>query len=157
MTTKIDRETWTAVVNRTYEVEFDWIGIDRLGQIAVFSSFNKGFIPDKALLSFDKYKELDKLIDELPTITEAILCTRIKGDFKEWLSYSAKGLYGYDFQDAHREVRFGQYDLISKPEEPLTVTHIKTCDSVLQVVPFFDLVFGTYLSFNKLQLRENKN
>jgi hypothetical protein len=155
MTPKIDTETWEAIINRTLEVEFDWVGVDKLGQLAVFSSFNKAYIPAKVVSSFDKYQQLDKLIDALPHYTVGVLCTARDGQFKDWLSYSSKGLFAYDFQDAHRKPKLGQYDLISKPKEPLTIAKLKA--SVLQAVPFFDLVFDSDLSFDKLRVCENKN
>ncbi len=30
---KIENELWEVLVNQTYEMEFDWVGIDKIGQI----------------------------------------------------------------------------------------------------------------------------
>ena len=157
MTPKIDKEQWTAIMDKTYEVEFDWLGVDKLGQIAMFSSFNKGFIPNLITKSFDKYQQLDITIDSLKIITQAILYTKRKGKFQDWILYSQKGFFAYDYQDAHRDTKLGQYDLISKPANPLTINKTFALAAFNDIIPKFDIIFNTDIAFQTLRKTEIKN
>ena len=137
----MDKETWDAIINRSYDLEFDWFGVDILGQIAVFSSFNRGFIPTKAISSLEKYIEFQNVIKALPKKTNVKLCAKNDGDFSDWISYSEKGLYSFDYQDAHRKIKTGCYDLIAKPRKPLSILNIENFKQYLEILPEFELIF----------------
>lgn len=154
---KINIEQWDAVINQSYQVEFDWIGIDSLDQIAIFSSFNKGHIPHIVKSSFELYKQLFALIDKFPRFTTAVLVTKENGVFNDWLVYSQKGLYAFDYQDVHRENKFNQYDLISKPVAPLIINQVKNIELYLSIIPRFNLVFNDNISFQQLKETELTN
>ncbi|MDB5012940.1 MAG: hypothetical protein JWQ25_1142 [Daejeonella sp.] len=147
----MNQETWNAITDRTYDLEFDWFGVDKLGAISMFSSFNRGFIPSKAISSIEKYTELEKLIKELPKITTAKLYTKSDGDFSDWILYSEKGLFSFDYQDAHRETKVNRYDLIAEPQNPLHVYDIQNLNLFMSILPQFDLVFSEDLTFEKLE------
>lgn len=144
-------EIWNAIKNQAYDLEFDWFGIDKTGQISVFSSFNRGYVPKKFLLSLEKYLKLQQLILDLPKITTAKIYTQEKGNFSDWISYSEKGIFGFDYQDAHRVDKINQYDLITKPSKSLVVKNIKSISYLMDVIPIFDLTFENDISFEKLK------
>ena len=144
-------EIWNAIKNQSYDLEFDWFGIDKVGQISVFSSFNRGYTPKKAILSQEKYFQLQKLILNLPIITKAITFTNEKGNFSDWISYSEKGLFAFDYQDAHRVNKTDLYDLITKPIKPLLASHIKELNYFIEIIPVFDLIFENNISFEDLK------
>lgn len=148
----MNQEMWDAVINKTYNLEFDWFGIDRIGQISAFSSFNSGFIPSQAILSLQKYSALEKIIKDLPKVSKAKLCTNCKGDFSDFVSYSEKGLFSYDYQDVHRQAKMNCYDLISQPEKPINITNVQGLDCLLEIIPIFDLVFNNNITFQELEV-----
>lgn len=147
----MNNETWNAIENQSYDLEFDWFGIDKLGQISVFSSFNRGYIPKKAILSQEKYFQLQRLILNLPNITKAITYTNEKGNFCDWISYSEKGLFAFDYLDAHRVDKTNLYDLITKPVKPLLISNIKEINYFIEIIPVFDLIFEDNISFEDLK------
>lgn len=150
MLPKITQEQWGAIVDNLYEVEFDWVGIDKNLQIGVFSSFNKGFVPKKAISSFEKYQQLGLLIDSLPKNSKAILFTQEKGNFNDWIAYSEQGLYAFDYQDAHRQQKLNRYDLIYMPEKPVRSTQYKEFGILKEIIPSFNLSFEDNLTFTTL-------
>ena len=52
------------------------------------------------------------------------------GGYEDWLAHSRRGLYGYDYQDAHRVIPCGQYDLLTVPSIPIHVADLKLADEV---------------------------
>jgi len=153
---ELTKDEWDAVINKTYELEFDWIAIDKLDQVAVFFSCNQGYIADKAKLSFELYNRLFSLIDSLPGITEAKSVIKIGGNSGHWQKLSRKGLFAFDYQDIHRTSKLNQYDLISKPAVPLKSSQISGIDQCLDIIPRFNLIFESDISFQKLQEFEYK-
>ena len=59
-------------------------------------------IPEKVKKSYDNYVGLKQLIDSLPKSTTYILRTTEQDNFSDWFTYAEKGLFAFDFQDAHR-------------------------------------------------------
>lgn len=147
----MNNETWNAVRNQSYDLEFDWFGIDKIGQISAFSSFNRAYVPKKAISSLEKYLQLQKLIIDLPNFTTAKIHTTEKGNFSDWISYSEKGIFGFDFHDVHRINKINQYDLITKPNEPLLVSSIDKINYLMDAIPVFNLIFENDISFNVLK------
>ena len=135
---KIENKLWEVMVNQTYEIEFDWIGIDSIDQIGIFSSFNKGFIPDCFKLSYSKYCDLADLINSLPDISDSIIVFTGQGIFTDWINFSKKGLFGFDYQDAHRVTKLNQYDLITRPLKALNANDLKTLVDFMEL--FRDLI-----------------
>jgi len=137
----MDRETWNAVIDKSYDVEFDWFGIDKLGRIAVFSSLNRGFIPEKVTSSFEKFVEFEQQIKRLPKIGSAKIYTKNAGDFSDWKIYAEKGLISFDYQDAHRVEKTNSYDLIAKSKILLSILNIQDLNYFFEILPEFDLDF----------------
>jgi hypothetical protein len=150
----ISIEDWEAVINNTYEVEFDWIAINHIGQIAVFSSFNKGYIPEKAKTSFELHQMLQSFINSILISTTANLTTKESGNFKLRLKNSKKGLFTFDYQDAHRNIKLNRYDLISQPNMPKTVNQLDGIDKFMSIIPTFNLAFDENISFEQLKTTE---
>ncbi|RZL43978.1 MAG: hypothetical protein EOP00_21960 [Pedobacter sp.] len=152
----MDKEIWNAVINKSYDVEFDWFGIDKVGKIAFFSSFNRGFIPSQVTSSFEKFIEFKKTVDSLQKITTAEICTKNNGDFSDWISYSEKGLFSFDYQDAHRKIKTHAYDLISKPKNPLNILNIENFNYFKEILPKFLLNFEDLENEISFKTLENK-
>ena len=145
---------WNDVINRLYEIEYDWFGVDNLGQIAIFSSIGKGYIPTKAPSSYDKYIGLDDLMYYLPDITGAVVVMKEKRDNSYWEKQSTKGLFAYDYFDFLRKQKLEQYDLVSIPVTPLRFDSIPDIDSYIEIIPRFNLIFQNDISFRDLEQAE---
>lgn len=148
----INSQQWEAIVNNSYAIEFDWIGTNHIGHTAVFSSYNTGYIPEKVKYSFELYLQLDSFIQSINRNTTAILVTKEKGNFKDWLSYTAKGLFAFDYQDIHRKQKLDRYDLIAQPTTPLS--NLKGIEKFINIIPTFNLVFDENISIEQLKKSE---
>ena len=137
-----DESAWQAVVDQSYAFEFDWYGVDRIGHVAAFSSYGRGVIPSVVKTCREGYNALYELIAAVPKSTQAELVYKGNGRYDDWLAYSGRGLYGYDYQDAHRAIPRGQYDLLTVPATPIHVADLKLADELRRIMPRIDVVFG---------------
>jgi len=142
------------VINRMYEIEYDWFGVDNLNQIAIFSSIGKGYIPAKALSSYDKYMGLDDLMYHLPNITNPVVLMKERKNNSYWEKQSQKGLFAFDYFDIHRKQKFEQYDLVSVPATPINFNSIPDIDLYTEIISRFNLIFQGNISFIDLQKAE---
>lgn len=147
-------ENWIDISKGASWSEFEWIGIDNSGQIGVFSSASMGYIPPKVFSSYDAYIVCDSVLYGLPVFTNAKLFTKESGRFDDWLDFSTKGLFGCDYQDIHRKLKFDRYDLISIPEKPLLVDALPEIEAFNEIVPRFNISFNGDLSFSQLREAE---
>jgi hypothetical protein len=79
--------------------EFDWLGIDRNGRVAVFSNAGYGPLPETVN---ERPADVDAALEragELPAIGSAGTVENSGGgDYSFWYCYSAKGFYTYDWR-----------------------------------------------------------
>lgn len=141
---------WESIKTQSSEMEFDWIGIDMSGKLALFSSFNVGFVPSNVTKSLKSYRELAIKINNLPSICAGEILLSDGGDYSFFQEYSEKGLICYDNMDVHREKNLNRYDLISIPRKPLTVYQAEL-ESCLEIIPVFDLHFNSHITFSDLE------
>ena len=121
----MNRNTWDNLIkDGAYSQEFDWLAIDNKGHLGIFTATMNAPIPDKVKSSFENYEELRRRIELTTKTTSAIVETREKGDFDDWIAYADKGFFAFDFQDIHRTEKKNQYDLIARPARPLTVDEL---------------------------------
>ena len=142
---------WEHIINGTYDMEFDYVAIDKTGQLAIFSTFNRGFKPKMVTNSFEVFVELDKLMETLPKLTEAIRKTESEGDYGDWKKYAELGFYSYDNSDVHRTNKLEQYDIIYEPKMPLKMESQTELKKFENIIPRFELVFGKNLKFSELK------
>jgi hypothetical protein len=100
--------------------EFDWLGIDRNGRVAVFSNAGYGPLPETVN---ERLADVDAALeraDELPVIGSACNVENSGGgDYSFWYSYSAKGSYAYDWR-----VWGGPYRCLSSPTVPISIDRL---------------------------------
>jgi len=154
MLPKINQQDWDVITGHKYDMEFDWIGIDQIGSIGIFSCLNRAWIPNKAISSYEKYQGLSGLINSLPFISDAVLITGERGVFDTWLSLSRKGLYTFDYQDIHRHNKLNRYDLIYKPVVALNSNQLTGLASYKDIMPRFNLSFDAYIDLKHLEESE---
>ncbi|MFN0198757.1 MAG: hypothetical protein ACKVT0_18575 [Planctomycetaceae bacterium] len=145
---------WKVIIEQSDAVEFDWYAYDRRGCVAAFSSYGRGVIPNACKLCRDSYNQLYDLIASLPDVTDGLLVYPGSGRYDDWIKYSQQGLFGYDYQDAHRKIPLGQYDLLSRPKEPIQIEQLCLTESMHHIVPFLDIEFGqdSTISFEKITM-----
>ena len=135
-------ERWPSSASDCKGLEFDWFASDSVGQLGVFTSAGRGFIPSPVFTSVSSYNEFIALIARRPT-SAAVLEFSGTGNLSDWRELSEHGLFAYDFQDVHSigvHHRDG-YDLIYRPSAPATVSILPA--SVVEYLPRLDTIFGT--------------
>ena len=140
----LTNEEWLDIVkNGAYAFEVDWIAVDNLGQVGVFSALLQAPIPRVLGKSYSLYNELMAKVHDLPNKCPAKLYYKGDGGSMSWIYYSRTGLFAFDFKDACRteNERLLQYDLISKPSVPILINELNLSDEQKSIVPEFDWNF----------------
>jgi hypothetical protein len=139
----MNRSTWDNLIREgAYSQEFDWLAIDNKGQLGIFTATMNAPIPNKVKSSFENYENLRQRIESTPKTTSAIVETREKGNFGDWIAYAGKGFFAFDFQDIHRTDKKNQYDLIARPARPLTVDELQLPSLLADSLVRIDCDFG---------------
>lgn len=139
----MNRDTWDNLIkDGAYSQELDWLAVDNKGQLGIFTAVMNAPIPDKVKLSFENYENLRQRIKSTPKTTEAMVVTREKGNFGDWIAYADKGFFAFDFQDIHRTAKKNQYDLIAKPKRPLTIDELHLPSLLADSLPKLDCDFS---------------
>jgi hypothetical protein len=100
--------------------EFDWLGIDRRGRVAVFANAGYGPLPE---IVNERVADVEAALEragELPVIGSACnVGDPGGGGYSFWYSYSAKGFYAYDWR-----VWDGPYRRLSSPTVPVSIDRL---------------------------------
>lgn len=137
------KENWKEVITYgAYTQELDWYAIDKKGNIGMFSAIMDAPIPSNIKESYENYIGLRHLIKSLQKSTLSILTTAEQGNRSDWISYAEKGLFAFDFQDAHRSTVKNQYDLIARPVQPLNIRDINIPTNLLDTLARLDCDFS---------------
>jgi hypothetical protein len=118
--------------------EFDWLGIDRNGRVAVFSNAGYGPLPETVNERLADVDAALELADELPMIGSAGNVENTGcGDFSFWYAYSAKGFYAYDWR-----VWGGPYQRLSSPTVPISIDRLPDQLQVVARLAVFPVDFA---------------
>jgi len=131
--------------------EYDWLGCDRLGQIALLSTAGIGFVPDVFLFDTDKYDLAIEGIFKLPISTSARKFPEIgKGLSNTWLFAAERGIYGYDASAPD-----GIYNCVSIPEVAMLVNELppEIAEVVMQF-QFTSTIFNSAENIGKTNIIE---
>jgi len=130
-----DQREWKSLKDNNDYAEFDWFGIDRVGNIGMFCSFGIGPVPKIVWSSLELYNELYEIIENLPEVTQPQLVYKGNGYFTDWLAYASKGLFAYDYHDIHRTKKLKQYDLIAVPDNPTKIEDLMLSQKLINYIP----------------------
>lgn len=144
-------DDWTAVSQNATLVEFDWIGIDSLGQFGVFSSVTVGYKPPKVFSSYELYAGLFNFLLDHQISTTAQIISKEPGAKNFWRDWAQKGLFAYDYDDFHRKEKFDRYDFIAIPDRALLITEIPEIKAFSEIIPRFKFAFDGNISFSQLK------
>jgi hypothetical protein len=102
-------------------VEFDWLGVDLQGHVAVFTTAGFGPVPMQVDQHLDDVDAALDRVGQLPVIGSAgdIGRRSADGDYSDWNAYSAKGFYAYDWED-----QGSRYQRLSSPAVPISVSQL---------------------------------
>ena len=128
----MNQDTWNDIIeNGAYSEELDWFAYDIKGNLGVFTAVMDVPIPKSIGQSFENYIQLNLIIESLPKITSSILVTSEQANFSNWILYSEKGLFAFDFHDVHRKIRKNQYDLITRPLIPIKLQSLNISSDLI--------------------------
>jgi hypothetical protein len=117
--------------------DYAWLAVDAVGHVAVFTNAGAGPIPTSVLANRE---QADRAELEIRGI-------RVQGHFvtlpylDSFLEFAHRGLFAYDWQDAHRKAGFvRQYELQATPVEPATVDSLPPAINSLASIVRFDSI-----------------
>ena len=131
-------------MNDVTGMEFDWLGVDREGFIALFSSAGFGPVPKAALDEEQFLTNITGRVSKLPFLGA---CRSIgsHGVCTDWVSAAQRGLFAYDWVQGSGTY----YRLVAIPSVPIrsdAVADPEIARVAMQVV--FDLDFREADSIN---------
>jgi hypothetical protein len=120
-------------------IEFDWLGVDQRGHVAVFTTAGYGPLPKDVNLHLNDVDDAIDQLDRLPVIGEAdqIVKPASDGNYSDWYTYSAQGFYAYDWDDSH-----GPYLRLSVPTVPIAIGSLPSTMQAVGRYATFELDFA---------------
>jgi hypothetical protein len=99
-------------------IEFNWLGVDQHGHVAVFVTAGYGAVPVEVN---QHAADVDRALDQLDGLPVTGLAHDIRrssgdGDYSHLHAYSGRGFYAYDWQLWH-----GPYRRLSTPTAPIGI------------------------------------
>ena len=134
-------------------IDYEWFLADAIGQLAVLITAGKGPVPGPIIRAQLFSETLEVFLKGLPDQGGYVIQTRdrftrstphahlcfaeildqpIPDDavarkaLKDWMEYSRKGLFGYDWLDVHRPARLRSecYEMVTAPENPIRLENL---------------------------------
>jgi hypothetical protein len=124
---------WLNEFHLRYGEEFDWLGVELQGHVAVFTTAGFGPIP----MAVDPHlTDVDAALDQVRQLPDLESPAEIRlrfGHYSDWHAYSAKGFYGYDWDEASSR----RYERRASPAAPISVSQLPAeIRAVAQLVEF---------------------
>lgn len=121
------------------DIEFDFVCSDQSEHLAIFMSYNRGYIPSIIKDSFEKYTKMIYHIDHLP-INDIDLENPRGIPAKEFLS---QGFFVYDNGSVSRGLGLNDYVKYGLPRYPLNLNE-SFWKEYREIIPMLDLNFKEY-------------
>jgi hypothetical protein len=118
--------------------EFDWLGVDQIGHVAVFTTAGYGPVPEIVNLHLN---DIDSAIEDLRHLpmtgtAQQAVKPASAGNYTDWYTYSAQGLYAYDWKTWH-----GPYIRLSVPAVPIAIESLPPSMQAAARYALFELDF----------------
>ncbi len=97
-----------------------WLASDRNGHVGAFFTAGWAPIPTRVLTFEDgSIEDIEERVNDLPRISTARLL--IPDDVPSYMAMAERGLFVYDWTDAHRSLREStrKYELVAVPANPI--------------------------------------
>ncbi len=103
-------------------LEYDWLGHDEDGHVALFSTAGYGYAPEAFLRDTDAHSDAIEALLASDATTEAVLFPKLKPTLANtWRDVAERGLYAYDSDP------WGRYMLIAVPSIPRRIDAPPSC------------------------------
>lgn len=100
--------------------EFDWLGADSEGRVALFTTAGRGYAPPSFLADTDRHDAAIEALLRLAASTRALRAPQLRSDLPNtWRSVAERGVFAYDATGPD-----GSYKLVAVPESPLHVDQL---------------------------------
>lgn len=100
--------------------EYDWLGCNTDGHVALFSTAGAGYAPEAFVRNVEAHEAAIECILELPVTTEARFFPDIgPGCINTWRLVAERGLYAYD-----SDPNGGPYVLVAAPRVAVTANRL---------------------------------
>lgn len=101
-------------------LEFDWLGSDAEGHVALFSTAGGGYAPEEFLQDTEVHDKAIAAILTLPPSTIARFAPELPSGYKNtWRLVAERGLFAYD-----SDFNGGPYRLVAAPLVPAHITEL---------------------------------
>jgi len=120
----VDDDPWRFHDGQRFTIggyEFDFLAVDDVGNVAMFSHAGWGPIPRSVVDRWLEATEAVDAVDELPATTAAVEVPKGPGDYTDWLTKVERGLFAYDWHDT-----YGPYRLVAAPQQPRHIDSMPT-------------------------------
>ena len=106
-------------MNAQRDIDLPWVAVDAAGRLAVFTTAGEGPVPASALQAS---AAVEAVVAELSVVGGSkLLVDYPRPD--DFVSFAERGLYAYDWCDAHRTAAAskGCYELVAVPLRPVLI------------------------------------
>jgi len=133
-------------------LEYDWLGCDESGCVALFSTAGSGYAPGAFLDDTDAHDSAIEAILALPESTEAECFPDLApGLVNTWRLVAERGLYAYDC-----DPNGGPYRLVASPADPTRLEDLPAVvvDTAVRLTDSLRFQFHSVVSTEMLQANE---
>jgi hypothetical protein len=128
-------------MNAQRDIDLPWIAVDVAGRLAVFTSAGEGPVPPSALQGS---AAVEAVAAKLSVVGGSkLLINYPRPD--DFVSFAERGLYAYDWCDAHRTAAAstGCYELVAVPLRPVLIGELpEGLRSLFEATTIADACFG---------------
>ncbi|HWJ10177.1 MAG TPA: hypothetical protein VNS46_12425 [Nocardioides sp.] len=107
-----------SVVGYPSEWDVEWVAIDSVGRVGVFTTGGAGPIPRAYLERAELRGEIRAAVWAMPERTESVLLVRMPRP-DDYEAFARRGFFAFDWRDVHRvSARSGRYEIQARPRAP---------------------------------------
>ncbi|RKR86708.1 hypothetical protein BDK92_0971 [Micromonospora pisi] len=133
--------------------EYDWLGCDGDGNVALFSTAGGGYAPDEFLRDTNAHEGAIAAILACSATTTARIAPALAPQYvNTWKLVAERGLFAFD-----ADPNGGPYGLVAAPEVPVRADQLPAAAvAVLRSLTFGQLRFADLATVSEQVLRQNR-
>lgn len=101
--------------------EFDWLAMDRVGNLGYFSTAGAGWIPESVLSEPEPFWDTLGYIKSLPIVSDAFRNGHIAPVGDEWVEVARRGIFALDWSYSTE-----RYALAAAPLKPIALNQVES-------------------------------
>jgi hypothetical protein len=149
-----DRKVISSIAKSAEEVsgfEYDWLGCDESGCVALFSTAGAGYAPKAFLRDTDAHDEAIQAVLALAGSTDAEFFPELPpGATNTWRLVAERGLYAYDCNP-----NGGPYRLVASPATPMLIGSLPVVVAEVAIPLASALLFRTQRTVSSEMLQDH--